>query len=75
MTDQPTPFAEFAEVLDQLPVILLNARRARRMSLRQVAAETGLSFSTITRVENGEEHSSVSLRAILQWLDSGGDPR
>lgn len=71
MTEQqPTTFTEFVEVLDQLPVILLNARRARRASQRAMASEAGLSFSTVSRIEAGEEHSSVSLRAVLLWLDA-----
>lgn len=63
-------FAELVQVLDDLPVIALNARRSRRLSQRAAATEIGVSFSTISRIETGGECSSVSLRAVLLWLDS-----
>lgn len=66
-------FGELAKVLDDLPVIVLNARRLRRMSQREAAAEIGVSYSTISRIETGGECSSVSLRAVLLWLDAGHD--
>jgi ribosome-binding protein aMBF1 (putative translation factor) len=62
-------FGELVQVLDDLPVIVLNARRSRRLSQRGMATETGLSFSTICRIEQGGECSSISLRALLAWLD------
>ena len=70
MTSQrPTSFAEFADILDSMPVILLNVRRARGVSQREAATQAGMSFSTISRMESGEEFTSTSLRAILVWLE------
>lgn len=63
-------FGELANVLDDLPVIVLNARRGRRVSQREAAAEIGVSYSTISRIETGGEFSSTSLRALLLWLDA-----
>lgn len=63
-------FADLVKVLDDLPVIALNARRARRLSQRAAATEIGVSFSTISRIETGGEFSSTSLRALLLWLDA-----
>jgi transcriptional regulator with XRE-family HTH domain len=68
-TETLTSFGEFAQMLDELPAALRTARRMRGLSLRAVSREVGLSFSTVTRIESGEEFSSVSLRAILTWLD------
>jgi transcriptional regulator with XRE-family HTH domain len=73
MAAELATFAEIVEVLDTLPVILRNARRTRRLSVREVARQTGLSFSTISRMENAEEFTSVSLRAVLAWLDAPAD--
>jgi len=64
-----TTFAEMVDVLDSMPVILLNARRARGLSMRDVAQRLGLSLSTVSRVEAGAEFSSTSLKAILLWLE------
>ncbi len=69
MATELSTFAEIVEVLDTLPIIMRNARRARRLSVREVARQAGLSFSTVSRMENAEEFTSVSLRAVLAWLD------
>ena len=65
---KPTSFEEMIGVLDDMPIILLNARRARGMSQREAAGIIGLSFSTLSRMESGGEFSSVSLKAVLAWL-------
>lgn len=67
-----TTYAELADVIEHLPLLVHSARRARRLSQRQVAAQAGMSFSTISRIEAGEELSTVSLCAILRWLDTEG---
>lgn len=66
-------YSELAQVVKDLPVLVRSQRRARRMSFRQVAAVTGLSFSTIARVEQGEEVSSGTLTALLFWLGADVD--
>jgi transcriptional regulator with XRE-family HTH domain len=70
MAAELSTFTEIVEVLDTLPIIVRNARRARHMSTRECARQIGLSFSTVNRIENAEEFSSVSLRAVLLWLDN-----
>ncbi len=67
---KPTTFTEIVAVIDTMPVILLNARRARALSQREAAAQIGVSFSTVSRMETGGEFSSVSLRAVLTWLEA-----
>lgn len=67
---KPTSFEEMIDVLDNMPVIMLNARRAKGLSQREVAGLLGLSWSTVNRMEHGAEFSSESLRAVLGWLVS-----
>lgn len=67
---KPSTYADLVQVLDDLPVAVRSVRRARRLSQRDVGALTALSYSTICRVEAGEEYSSTSLRALLLWLDA-----
>lgn len=70
MAAELSTFGEIVEVLDDLPIIMRGTRRGRRLSVREVARQTGLSFSTVSRMENAEEFNSASLRAVLQWLDA-----
>jgi len=69
MNTDLTSFGEMVQVLDELPIIVRNARRAKGMSQRQLAATLKLSPSTLSRIEDGREFSSVSLVAVLVWLD------
>jgi DNA-binding XRE family transcriptional regulator len=62
-------YAEFAEILEHLPVILKEARSARHCTLRDVAQQIGVSASTIMRMENGEGCQRTTAVAILRWLD------
>lgn len=64
-----TPYAELAEVIDRLPLLLREARRAHGLSVRKAAAEIGCSFSTISRMENGEDCALYNAVAVLRWLD------
>ncbi len=70
--EQPTSYGELAEVVEQLPVIVRSARRIWCLSQRAAAAEAGVSFTTISRVEAGGDMSSVTLCALLRWLDGKG---
>lgn len=65
----PTSYTELAEMLDRLPFIVADARRARGLSLRRAAHEIGISFSTVTRVEQGEDVVLSTITAVLRWLD------
>jgi transcriptional regulator with XRE-family HTH domain len=63
-------YAELSQVLADLPVILREGRRARRLSQRAAAAQIGCSFSTISRAEQGDDGMALSTaKAILRWLD------
>lgn len=65
----PTPYAEMAEVIARLPMLLREARRARGLSLRAAARQLGMSFSTVTRMEAGEDCALSNAVAVLRWLD------
>lgn len=69
MTARPTPYAELAEVIGHLPLLLREARRARGLTQRAAASQLGMSFSTISRMENGEDCALSNATAVLRWLD------
>lgn len=54
--------------LGELPNMIRAERARRGMSQRAVAAQTGVSFNTIARVELGALPDVVNFLAILSWL-------
>lgn len=56
------------EVLEALSTAVKAVRLSRAISLRSVAAETGVSFSTVTRIESGEDCTVGSALALLRWM-------
>jgi hypothetical protein len=56
------------EALESLGPSLHAVRLSRGKSLRKCAAEMGISFSTVNRVESGEDCDLGSALAILRWL-------
>ncbi len=71
-TDLPTPYAELAGVIAALPLLLREARRAQGLSMRAAAAQLGMSFSTVDRIERGEDCVLSNAVAVLRWLDQTG---
>lgn len=69
MTDRPTPYAELADVVGNLPLLLREARRARGLSQRAAATEIGVAFSTVHRIEAGQDCVLSNAVAVLRWLD------
>lgn len=69
MNHRPTPYAELADVIGNLPLLLREARRARGLSLRAAAAELDMSFNTVTRIEHGTDCALSNAVAVLRWLD------
>jgi len=63
-----TPYTEIIDLIGNLPLILRETRRARGMSQRAVARTIGMSFSTICRIENGEDANVSNVVAILRWM-------
>ncbi|MEN0071276.1 MAG: helix-turn-helix transcriptional regulator [Propionicimonas sp.] len=54
--------------LEALPAALKAVRLSRGTSLRRAAREIGVSFSTVNRIENGEDCSKDNALAVLRWL-------
>ncbi|MEU1736485.1 helix-turn-helix transcriptional regulator [Streptosporangium sp. NPDC020145] len=72
MTDEPTSYSELAEVLTELPLLVRETRRARRLNQSRAAEQIGVSIATISRIEAGEGLHVASVLPILRWLDTGG---
>lgn len=69
MNQKPTPYAELADIIGNLPLLLREARRARGLALRAAADELGMSFNTVTRIEQGTDCVLSNAVAVLRWLD------
>jgi transcriptional regulator with XRE-family HTH domain len=70
MTGRLTTYVQMVQVLDDLPVLVVNARRAHALSLRAAAQESGVSFNALRRIEHGGNTDVASARLILLWLAS-----
>ncbi|MEU5216612.1 XRE family transcriptional regulator [Streptomyces sp. NPDC020807] len=81
-----TTDAELAEILDAIGPRLRDLRKARGLTLEALAAATGLSVSTLSRLESGKRRPTLDLliplaRAHRVALDqlvaapASGDPR
>jgi transcriptional regulator with XRE-family HTH domain len=75
MSRVESTYAELATVLESLPDALRMTRRARGISLRGCAREIGVSFSTVTRFEGGEDVVLTHAIAIMRWIDQTGADR
>ena len=69
--EQLTTYTELAIVLDNLPLLLREERRKRRLSLRQAGEQIGVSFSVVRRFEEGSDCVLSNAVRILQWIDKG----
>ena len=60
------------QVLDvaALATAVTAVARHRKISMRDVAAETGLSASTLTRLTQGQKPDADGLITLLAWLDA-----
>lgn len=70
MAEELTPYTELAEVLNALPLLLREARRARGLSQRATADQLGFNFSTVSRIEAGRDCVLSHASAVLRWLDT-----
>jgi ribosome-binding protein aMBF1 (putative translation factor) len=64
-----TTYAELADVLRNLPLLLREARRARGLSQREAARQLGVSMLTVARAERGENLVMSTSTRVLAWLD------
>jgi transcriptional regulator with XRE-family HTH domain len=60
------------QVLDiaALNTAVASVARHRKISMRDVAAETGLSSSTLTRIAQGQKPDADALVTLLAWLNA-----
>src|SRR3954451_15501854 len=56
------------EPIADLGAVLRARRRERRLSLRDLADETGVSFNTLSRVERGHIPDLKNFHRITDWL-------
>jgi len=68
-TGAQTTYSELAQVLAALPILLREARRARKLSIRATAREMDMSFATVNRIESGEDCVLSNAVTVLRWLD------
>jgi DNA-binding XRE family transcriptional regulator len=68
--EKPTPYAELASVIDSLPLISREMRRARGLSQRAAAREMNLAPATLLRFERGDDGANVAtMTAVMRWID------
>jgi transcriptional regulator with XRE-family HTH domain len=65
-----TTYAELADLLGHLPLLLREGRRARQLSGRETARQIGCSFATVSRIEAGEDCVLSNAVAVLRWLNT-----
>ena len=53
----------------QLGAVLKATRRARRLTLRDLADQIGVSFNTLSRVERGHLPDRENFQRIVDWLE------
>ena len=59
--------------VDALHAAMDSERRSRRLTWKEVAAESGVSASTLTRLSQGRQPDVNSLAAITTWLGMSAD--
>lgn len=72
--DTVNRYAVAADEISNMRASLAVARKIRGLSLRAVAVEIGISFSTVTRIEAGHACDLDSAAAIFRWLANGAKP-
>lgn len=63
-----TAYAELADVLEALPLLVREARRARELSIRSAGEQIGMDASTLWRIEQGASANTVTVAKVLRWL-------
>ena len=71
MSAELSPYADMADTLDHLDLIVREHRRARRMSLREAGESSGVDHSAIRRIEMGHSATLKTVAALLRWMDGG----
>lgn len=71
-TSSQSTYQEMIQVLSDLPIIMREARRQERMSLRALGRHLDLAASTLSRLERGEGGALDTVVTVLTWLDGRG---
>lgn len=67
----PLPtYTQLADLLEQLPLLLREARRRRGLATRDAAEEMQIAHSTVSRIETGDGCALPTAIAVLRWLDT-----
>lgn len=69
-----TSYAELADVLANLPLLLHEKRRSEGLSMRATAAALGMSLATVARMESGADCVMSNATKVLHWLNGGVPP-
>ena len=65
-TSEKTP----EHTIENLPALLAQTRATRRLTLNEVSQQTGLTVSTLSRIENGiYKPRAETFIKLLQWLE------
>lgn len=67
-TPPPTTYAELADLLRSLPLLVREKRRRQGLSLRAAADQSGVDFSTMRRYEAGENIMLAAAIDLLVWV-------
>jgi len=59
--------------LDQLGPMVRRRRSERDLTLREAAEESGVPFSTLSRIEKGHMPDLANFRRLVQWLGVSAD--
>lgn len=77
VTDPKSPYCDARLLLDNLPLLIREARRRRGLSQRGVGREIGESFATVSRAEAGRNLQLCSALSLLAFVEQamGNDRR
>lgn len=70
MSNGLTPYGELVALLDMLPRLLIEARRARGLTQAAAGLEMGVTGRTVRRVEDGQGCHVDTAAIVLRWLDT-----
>jgi len=59
---------ELIDSLVNLPSLLRRTRKARGLSIRAAARDMGISFATVSRVEDGRDYMVSTALVVLRWV-------
>lgn len=77
-------YGELADLVEHLPLLLREARRQHRLTMKQAGDQIGIASSTVLRLEAGQGAVLETAVAVLRWLgrphvvadvtDTGSEP-